>query len=89
MLTLLSAVRRRRQDMYRQKHLTPGVSLLPDLLQYANSLTNSQCRMSKLVPQVLRRFDFELTHPDREWVLHDYWFVTQTGLDFKVKARHQ
>jgi hypothetical protein len=44
--------------------------------------------MSKLVPQVLRRFDFELTHPDRDWVLHDYWFVTQTGLDFKIKARH-
>lgn len=49
----------------------------------------SLLEMSKLVPQVLRRFDFELTHPDREWVLHDYWFVTQTGLDFKIKARHR
>ena len=49
----------------------------------------SLLEMSKLVPQVLRRFDFELAHPDRDWVLHDYWFVTQTGLDFKIKARHQ
>ena len=33
----------------------------------------SMLEMSKLVPQVLRRFEFELTAPEREWVLHDYW----------------
>jgi cytochrome P450 len=44
--------------------------------------------MSKLVPQILRQYDFELSHPDKEWKLHDYWFVTQTGLSCKVKRRH-
>jgi cytochrome P450 len=33
----------------------------------------SMLEMSKLVPQVLRKFEFELTQPEREWVLHDYW----------------
>ena len=47
----------------------------------------SLLEMSKLVPQLLRRFDFELSDPDKEWVLHDYWFVKQTGLICKVKDR--
>ena len=44
--------------------------------------------MSKLVPQVLRKFDFELSDPSKEWTLHDYWFVRQTGLICRVKRRH-
>ena len=48
----------------------------------------SMLEMSKLVPQVLRRFDFELSHPEKEWTLHDYWFVRQTGLICRVKRRH-
>lgn len=43
--------------------------------------------MSKMVPQLLRRFDFELEDPSKEWQLHDYWFVRQTGLLCKVKKR--
>lgn len=47
----------------------------------------SLLEMSKLVPQLLRRFDFELSEPNKEWTLHDYWFVRQTGLICKVKRR--
>lgn len=47
----------------------------------------SLLEMSKLVPQVLRGFDFELADPGKEWTLHDYWFVRQTGLICKVKRR--
>lgn len=49
----------------------------------------SLMEMSKLVPQVLRRFEFELSPPGRDWVLHDYWFVKQTGLVCTVKARNK
>ena len=48
----------------------------------------SLLEMSKLVPQLLRRFDFELSHPEKEWTLHDYWFVRQTGLICRLKRRH-
>ncbi|KAK3070210.1 hypothetical protein LTR53_010858 [Teratosphaeriaceae sp. CCFEE 6253] len=47
----------------------------------------SQLEMAKVVPQVLRRLDFDLTFPRREWELHDYWFVRQTGLVCRVKRR--
>lgn len=47
----------------------------------------SHLEMSKLVPQLLRRFDFELSDPSKEWKLHDFWFVRQTGLICKVKRR--
>ncbi|KAK3686520.1 hypothetical protein LTR37_019728 [Vermiconidia calcicola] len=49
----------------------------------------SLMEMSKLVPQVLRRFDFELTEPEKELRMYDYWFVQQKGLICKVKRRHQ
>jgi cytochrome P450 len=47
----------------------------------------SHLEMSKLVPQVLRRFEFELKDPDKEWILEDYWFVQQRGLVCRVKRR--
>ncbi|KAK1067702.1 hypothetical protein LTR74_006176 [Friedmanniomyces endolithicus] len=50
----------------------------------------SQLEISKLVPQVLRRFEFELVGPPgREWRLHCYWFVRQTGLICRVKRRKE
>ncbi|KAF2172538.1 hypothetical protein M409DRAFT_17769 [Zasmidium cellare ATCC 36951] len=49
----------------------------------------SMLEMSKLVPQLYRRFDFELSYPGREWTLHDYWFVKQTGLICRVKRRER
>jgi hypothetical protein len=46
--------------------------------------------INKLVPQILRQFDFELSlQPDQDWKLHDYWFVKQTGLICKIKDRHE
>ena len=47
----------------------------------------SMLEMSKLLPQLFRSFDLELSCPDREWELHDYWFVRQTGLICKVMRR--
>ena len=47
----------------------------------------SMLEMSKVVPQVLRRLDFELSNPEKEWTMHDYWFVRQTGLICRVKRR--
>ncbi|KAK0257084.1 hypothetical protein LTS09_007989 [Friedmanniomyces endolithicus] len=50
----------------------------------------SQLEISKVVPQVLRRFEFELAGPPgREWRLHCYWFVRQTGLICRVKRRKE
>lgn len=48
----------------------------------------SMLEMSKLVPQVLRKFDFELSNPEKEWRLYCYWFVRQTGLVCRIKRRH-
>jgi hypothetical protein len=40
----------------------------------------SLMEMSKLVPQLLRRYHVELADQQAEWTLHDYWFVRQEGL---------
>ncbi|ETI19665.1 hypothetical protein G647_08678 [Cladophialophora carrionii CBS 160.54] len=45
--------------------------------------------MSKLIPQLVRRFDFELEQPDREWNTVNYWFVKPTDFRVKVRARSQ
>ncbi|KAK5175018.1 uncharacterized protein LTR77_000154 [Saxophila tyrrhenica] len=47
----------------------------------------SLLEMGKLVPQVLRRFEFELAEPGKEWVMEDYWFVQQRELVCRVKRR--
>ena len=49
----------------------------------------SHLEMSKIIPALLRQYDFELSDPTKEWKLHDYWFVRQTGLICKVKRRDQ
>ena len=43
--------------------------------------------MSKLVPLLLRKFEFELSDPSKEWKLHAYWFVSQSGLICRIKKR--
>ncbi|KAF1928792.1 cytochrome P450 [Didymella exigua CBS 183.55] len=45
----------------------------------------SYLEMYKLVPAVLRSFDIKLAFPDKEWTLHNAWFVKQS--DFYVKLR--
>ncbi len=47
----------------------------------------SLLEMSKLVPQILRSWKVELTHPQKEWELADYWFVKQTGLICRITKR--
>jgi cytochrome P450 len=47
----------------------------------------SLLEMSKLVPQILRSFKVELTDPEKEWKLADYWFVKQTGLICRITRR--
>ena len=43
--------------------------------------------MSKLIPQVLRRFEIELVNPEAELKISSYWFVLQKGLICRVKKR--
>jgi cytochrome P450 len=47
----------------------------------------SLLEMSKLVPQVLRRFRVEIV--GGEWELNDYWFVKQTGVRCRVVERRR
>ncbi|KAK5264669.1 hypothetical protein LTR40_014547, partial [Exophiala xenobiotica] len=39
--------------------------------------------MSKLIPQIVRKFDFQLEYPDRPWSTENNWFIKPT--DFRVK----
>lgn len=49
----------------------------------------SMLEMCKLVPQVLRRYEFALAQPGREWEMRDFWFVQQSGLVVEVKRREK
>ncbi|KAI0101193.1 cytochrome P450 [Daldinia grandis] len=43
--------------------------------------------MSKMVPEMLRRFELALTYPDREWKTKNVWLVKQEGLICDVTKR--
>ncbi|KAH7410197.1 pisatin demethylase [Phaeosphaeria sp. MPI-PUGE-AT-0046c] len=47
----------------------------------------SYLEMYKLVPAVLREFDITMAHPDKEWTLHNAWFVKQDGFHVKLSTR--
>ncbi|KAM5363917.1 hypothetical protein ACJZ2D_011769 [Fusarium nematophilum] len=47
----------------------------------------SLLEMFKLVPAILRTFEIEFVDPDSSWVLHNAWFVKQSG--FKVRLRER
>lgn len=47
----------------------------------------SLLEMSKLVPELLRRFDIELSSPMTDWTLNTFWFVKQTDLFCNIKKR--
>lgn len=49
----------------------------------------SLLEMSKLVPQILRKYKVELIDKEREWELADYWFVSQKGLICRMTKRQQ
>ncbi|KAF2031006.1 pisatin demethylase [Setomelanomma holmii] len=47
----------------------------------------SYLEMYKLVPAVLREFDIKLAYPDKEWTLHNAWFVKQSDFYVKLQSR--
>ncbi|KAK5946461.1 hypothetical protein PMZ80_000604 [Knufia obscura] len=47
----------------------------------------SLLEMNKLVPQMLRSYEFRLADPNREWDMEDYWFVKQLGLNCRISRR--
>ncbi|KAM5343525.1 hypothetical protein ACJ41O_012062 [Fusarium nematophilum] len=47
----------------------------------------SLMEMSKLLPQLLRNFDFELVRPDTEWRVSTFWFAKQTEMDCYITRR--
>lgn len=47
----------------------------------------SLMEMYKLVPSFLRRFEIELPDPEREWRLHNAWFVKQKEFFVRIKTR--
>ena len=47
----------------------------------------SLMEMQKVVPQLLRYFEFRLVDQEREWVTLNRWFNTQKGLEVYVRSR--
>jgi hypothetical protein len=43
--------------------------------------------MSKLIPQLVRKFDFELENPNKEWETENFWFVKPVDFRVRVKPR--
>ncbi|KAK8108551.1 pisatin demethylase, partial [Apiospora sp. TS-2023a] len=41
----------------------------------------------KFVPLMIRKFDFELVDPSKDWTTHNYFFNKQSGVQVKVKVR--
>jgi hypothetical protein len=42
----------------------------------------------KLLPTLMRRFDFALAHPEQEWDVLGHWFTKQSKMDMIFKPRH-
>ncbi|KAF4549640.1 Cytochrome P450-like protein 81 [Elsinoe fawcettii] len=47
----------------------------------------SLLEMYKMVPALLNRFEIDFDRPDREWDLHNAWFVKQTGFHVRLRER--
>lgn len=43
--------------------------------------------MSKLLPVMVAKFDFELEEPDRKWKTINMWFVKPVDFRVRVRAR--
>ncbi|KAI2778112.1 cytochrome P450 [Daldinia loculata] len=43
--------------------------------------------MSKMIPELLRRFELTLTYPDREWETRNVWLVKQKGVNYNITKR--
>ena len=47
----------------------------------------SYLEMSKLIPQLVRTFDFELEKPSKDWETQNFWFVKPMDFKLRVKRR--
>ena len=47
----------------------------------------SLMEMQKVVPQLLRYFEFRLVDQERVWMTLNRWFNTQKGLEVYVRSR--
>ena len=47
----------------------------------------SLMEMSKLIPQVVRRFELQLERPNEEWQSKNVWFVKQKDFICKISIR--
>lgn len=43
--------------------------------------------MSKVIPELLRRYTVALKHPEREWKVCNRWFTQQEGLIVTLTPR--
>jgi cytochrome P450 len=46
----------------------------------------SELEMSKLIPRLVREFDFELVKRKGEWATENYWFVKPTDFEVRVNV---
>jgi hypothetical protein len=44
--------------------------------------------IGKLIPQLIRRFDFELVDPEAEAKTQNVWFVKQLDIECRVRLRN-
>lgn len=44
-------------------------------------------KVNKLLPEVVMRFDLEFEEPEREWTVHNDWFVRQQNIKARVGSR--
>jgi len=49
----------------------------------------SMMEMHKVLPELFRRFDVRLSHPDRPWKEVNHWFVQQEGLICTLTPRRR
>ncbi|KIW06554.1 uncharacterized protein PV09_02984 [Verruconis gallopava] len=49
----------------------------------------SELEMSKLIPRLVREFDFEVTKKSGNWSSENYWFVKPTDFEVRVRLAQQ
>ena len=42
----------------------------------------------KLIPELMRKYDFRLVEPDTEWQVLGHWFTKQEGIDMYFTKRN-
>lgn len=47
----------------------------------------SLMELSKLIPELVMRFDVAFEEPEKEWVVRNDWFVRQEGVQVKIRKR--